>query len=266
MEEEVIGAIKGTPAGKSPGPDGFTPKFYKSFESLLGPFLCKVLIGISDGCPLPNQSLEATITVIPKPGKDHTVCANYRPISLINVDLKLYAKLISMRLQPVLPSLIHQGQVGFVPGREAPDNTNKVFDLIHLAQKRSIPACLLACDAEKAFDRLNWQFLKSTLKQIGLGPLLTEKILALYHTPSARVNGIRSSPLNITNGTRQGCPFSPLLYVLVMEHLAVALRNNDSVRGISLGNEQYKISLFADDLLLRISSPPYLIACHYERV
>lgn len=154
--------------------------------------------------------------------------------------------------------------MGFVPGREARDNTNKVFNLIHLAQKRSIPAC----DAEKAFDRVNWQFLKSTLKQIGLGPLLTEKILALYQTPSARVrvNGIRSSPLNITNGTRQGCPFSPLLYVLVMEHLAIALRNHDSIRSISLGDEQYKISLFADDLLLHTSSPPYLIACHYERV
>lgn len=245
-EEEVVCAIKETPAGKSPGPDGFTPKFYKVFAPQLSAFLSKVYNSIDSDCPFPTQALEATVTVIPKPGKDHSICDNYRPISLINVDLKLFAKILSSRLQPVIPKLIHKDQVGFVPGREARDNTIKVFDLMQWACSRSFPACLLACDAEKAFDRIDWLFLRRTLVQIGLGLGLLAKILALYTRPTARVrvNGVLSDPFRIANGTRQGCPLSPLLYVLVMEHLAVAIRNNPSIQGIICKDNQYKLPLW----------------------
>ncbi|KAM9311530.1 E3 ubiquitin-protein ligase RNF213 [Gastrophryne carolinensis] len=256
-EQEIARAIKDTPSGKCPGPDGYSPKFYKHFGPKLIHFLTKTFNAINEECPFPKQSLEATISVIPKPGKDASLCSSYRPISLINVDLKIYAKIISLRLQPLLPDLIHLDQVGFVPGREARDNTNKLFNLISHITLTKTPACLLSCDAEKAFDRVNWAFMKASLQQIGVGPNLLSKILALYTNPTAKVraNGLLSASFPISNGTRQGCPLSPLLYVITMEHLAVAIRNNPSIKRIQVADRQHKASLFADDLLLHLTSP-----------
>lgn len=79
--------------------------------------------------------------------------------------------------------------------------------------------------------------------------------MALYNDPSTqiRINGQLSSPFPIYNGTRQGCPLSPLLYVLFMEPLVVTLRRKADVKGIRMGSDQ--LALYADDLLLYISSP-----------
>ncbi|KAM9319851.1 beta-1,3-glucosyltransferase [Gastrophryne carolinensis] len=107
------------------------------------------------------------------------------------------------------------------------------------------------------FDRVDWMFLKVALQQLGVGLLLLSRILALYSEPTAkvRVNGLVSSSFRIGNGTRQGCPLSPLLCVITMEHLAVALRQNPDIRGIVAGGQEYKASLYADDLLLHLTAP-----------
>ncbi|KAM4034798.1 LOW QUALITY PROTEIN: uncharacterized protein ACNLHF_021495 [Anomaloglossus baeobatrachus] len=136
--------------------------------------------------PFPNQTLEAHISLIPKPGKDPNLCSNYRPISLINLDVKLFSKIIAMRLATHLPYLIHDDQVGFIPAREARDNTIKTLLLMSHAKSSHNPSCILSIDAEKAFDRVDWSFLHSALKQINIGPNLLNKIMALYHNPSAR--------------------------------------------------------------------------------
>lgn len=155
---------------------------------------------------------------------DHSQCSNYRPISLLNIDLKLFSKIITNRLAPLLPSLVHSDQVGFIPGREARDNTTKTLHLISYAQHQNIPTCLLACDAEKAFDRVRWPFLQTSLQQIGLGPKLLTKIMSLYTKPSVKVtaNWEVLEAFEIRNGTRQGCPLSPLLFAITIEHLAQA--------------------------------------------
>lgn len=93
--EEVGQTIKAFPLGKSPGPDGFNNKFYKTFGDLLSPFMCKVFNSTSHSSPFAPQSLEAYISVLPKPGKDPTSCSNVCPISLINVDVKIFSKMIA---------------------------------------------------------------------------------------------------------------------------------------------------------------------------
>lgn len=168
--------IKNLKNGKSPGPNGYTPRFYKPFTQQLASIMARAFEEVEDAHPLSTQILQAQIMVMPKPGKDHTNCSNYRPISPLNVDLKLFSKIIANHLGPILPSLIHSDQVGFIPGREARDNTTKTLLLITYAQRKHIPVCLLACDAEKAFDRVSWPFLKSSLQS----PRLLPKMMSLY--------------------------------------------------------------------------------------
>lgn len=87
---------------------------------------------------------------------------------------------------------------------------------------------LLSLDAEKAFDRVNWAFLRAVLQNIGLGPTMINNIFSLcnHHQAPIRVNGSLSKPFEIGNDTRQGCP---LLFVLVMEHLMQAIRINADI-------------------------------------
>lgn len=101
--------------------------------------------------------------------------------------MKLFAKVLATRLSPLLPAVIHKDQVGFVPGREAWDNTTKTIHLIAYILQRNLKSCLLSFDAEKVFDHVNWQFLRLSLEQIGLGPAFVAKAISLHSQPSASV-------------------------------------------------------------------------------
>lgn len=121
-QEEIMQALKATPTGKSPGPDGFTVSFFKKYKESLVPRLCQLWNAMGKQGELGRDALLASVTLIPKEGKDRTLCSSYRPISLLNADTKLYAKVLALRLKEKMSYLIHPDQVGFVPGREGRDN------------------------------------------------------------------------------------------------------------------------------------------------
>lgn len=264
--KEIVDAINSSPNGKSPGPDGFSGSYYKKFKDILAPHLADYFNKISPEVPFRTESLSAYITVIPKEGKDSSQCMNYRPISLLNNDLKLFAKILASRLRVFLGSLIDGDQTGFIPKREAKDNTIKVLHWIQHARIKRNPLLLVASDAEKAFDRLNWQYLRAVLEKFNFPTPFINKIMALYTTPSARikVNGELSEPLNIRNGTRQGCPLSPLLFVLSLEPFLIKIRENSQIKGLRSKYREHKIAAYADDTLFVLTDPlnslPNLIA------
>lgn len=118
--------------------------------------------------------------------REFTVFPNYRPISLLNVDLKLFTKKLASRLALELPSLIHYDQVGFIPTREVRDGVTRVLDLLHLAKSKLTPIMLLSIDAEKAFDQDNWTYMEATLGKIGLGDRTKARIQHSTLTPPHR--------------------------------------------------------------------------------
>lgn len=255
--EELSAVIKTVKHGKAPGPDGFTIQYYKNFFPLLGRYMTKAFNEIGRAAALPPDSLMAHILVIPKEGKDPAECGSYRPISLLNVDLKLFTKLLASRLQPLLNQLVHLDQVGFIPTREARDNTIKVLNLVHHANKTKTPSIFLSTDAKKAFDRVSWRFMFGVLRHMGLGEHMLRWIAGVYASPQARVkvNGVYSEPIKISNGRRQGCPLSPMLFALSLEPLLNKIRQNPDIQGLQIGDRIYKISAYADNLLFTLSSP-----------
>lgn len=152
--EEIQSAIGAIKLGKAPCLNGLTAQYYKTLLPSLRNFMHKFFNSLGSNTTFPRDTLLAHIAVIPKEGKNPTACGNYRSISLLNTDLKIFTKLLSSRIQLYLPSLIHLDQVGFVSIRESRDNTTKVLNLLHVLNKT--PCVFLSTDAEEAFDRVNW--------------------------------------------------------------------------------------------------------------
>lgn len=256
-EKEVNDAITAMQSGKSPGPDGFPVEFFKRFSVKLLPLLLKMYNESLHSSLLPCTLRQAQISLLLKKNKDPRCCSSYRPISLLNVDVKILAKILARRLEKVLPKIVSADQTGFIKNRFSFFNMRRLFNIIYNVPDLDTPELLVSLDAEKAFDRVEWKFLFYTLERFGFGKTFISWIRLLYTSPSAsiRTNNNFSKYFNIGRGTRQGCPLSPLLFALAIEPLSLALRHNTQIAGIIRDGQEQKVSLYADDLLLYISDP-----------
>ncbi|XP_064410547.1 LINE-1 reverse transcriptase homolog isoform X1 [Latimeria chalumnae] len=254
---EIVTAIRNINNGKSPGEDGFPIEFYKTYMEHITPLLLEVYQEIQEKGRLPDSMNRAMITLIPKDGKDPLECGSYRPISLLNVDYKILAKILAMRLGKIIPILIHPDQTGFVTGRYSADNLRRLLHVAWEVRDGEELAAVLSLDAEKAFDRAEWDYLFQILCHIQLGEGFLKYVEIPYSRPMASVivNGTTSETFALGRGTRQGCPLSPLLFILALEPLASKIRGNPQVQGVRVGEAEHKIALYADDILLFISNP-----------
>lgn len=236
--EEFTRALHLMPNNKSPGPDGYPAEFYKQLWPLLSPLFFKVISEIHQNTTIPHHMNTAYITLIPKPNNDPTQCSNYCPISLINRGTKILSNALSVKLESVISSLIHIDQTGFIKGRRSSENTQRLFNLFNFYKNSTSPNnppfIIASLDAEKAFDRVDWSFLFTSLNHFGFRPYFTNWIKTLYSSPTAHVitNGLISKPFQLQRGTRQGCPLSPLLFALFIEPLAASIRQCARISGI----------------------------------
>lgn len=182
----------------------------------------------------------ANITVILKQDKDPTLPSSYRPLSLINTDIKIINKALSARIETVTPSIIHTDQTGFIKGRHAYNNTRRLFNIIHQVTQNNMETIIASLDAEKAFDRVKWTFLFATLHKFGFGKSFINWIKLLYNSPKATVtiNGLPSSSFILHRGTRQGFPLSPSLFAIYLEPLAASIRQNIHITGVQIQNSK----------------------------
>lgn len=157
---EISNTIRNLTPSKAPGPDSFSSKFYKTLQNITEPTLHKVYNAIwSCGTYLPMGN-QAIIKLLSKKGKDPLEPGSYRPISLLNLDVKILSKIITTRLAAIIPCLIHPAQSGFVKGRTATLNIRKVMlALEHAKHNPSGDYAIITLDMEKAFNNVSFEWL-----------------------------------------------------------------------------------------------------------
>ena len=250
-EHELHQALLTMENNKSPGIDGLTTNFYKHFWNLLGPELTNVYNYAFNQGILSTTQRRGIVTLIFKKG-DRTRLKNWRPITLLTTDYKILTKTLAIRLRDVLHLLIHTDQTACIPGRTINDNVSLIRDVIHYANETDTPLAMVSIDQLKAFDRVSHDFLHKTLQQFGFGPLFRHWISTIYNhsTSSIKVNGWLTKFINMERGLRQGCALSMPLYILTAEILAIHIRNNANIHGITLNKPEVKLSQYADDTTL----------------
>uniref|UniRef100_A0A803JI52 Reverse transcriptase domain-containing protein n=1 Tax=Xenopus tropicalis TaxID=8364 RepID=A0A803JI52_XENTR len=175
----------------------------------------------------------------------------------MNIDVKILSKILADRINTFLPTIIDSDQVGFVPKRQATDNIRRALTFIHTIRSKAIPGLLLYIDLSKAFDSVSWPYLHYILDKWVFKQKFQHVIKALYNYPQAYVRWgpYYTETFPLSGGTRQGCPLSPILFILALEPLAAQIRNNINISGLQTESNHHKICLFADDILLMITRP-----------
>lgn len=202
---------------------------------------------------LPQTLHQVSISLLLKEGKDPLAFSSYRPISLLNVDFKLLSKLLAQRLESFLPSIISLDQTGFIRNRHSFSNLRRLFNLLYNMPSSNTHKAVILLDSEKAFDRVEWDYIFYAVEKFGFKNNFISWIKLLYSAPQTLVRTIISNQ-NIFASFAPLGPLSPLLFAIAIEPLSVALRSIPIITGIFRNEARLKVSLYADDFLLYVSN------------
>ncbi|GAU34369.1 hypothetical protein TSUD_217090 [Trifolium subterraneum] len=256
--DEVYTAIKEMKSLAAPGPDGLPAKFYHTYWKIIGKDITKEVLHVLNNGGSPEAYNNTHICLIPKTNNPITP-SEFRPISLCNVTLKIITKTLANRLKIILPDIISQNQSAFVPRRLITDNiiiANEVFHYFqHTTRKTGLVG--IKTDMAKAYDRIEWQFLKETLESMNFPQNMINTIIQCVSTVtfSILINGKPSRTFQPQRGIRQGDPLSPYLFILCADVLSALIKKaqtNHLIHGVKIAQGAPEIThlMFADDNLM----------------
>ncbi|KAG1258817.1 hypothetical protein G6F68_008538 [Rhizopus microsporus] len=263
---DLIDAAKRCPNHSSPGPDGIP------YQILLLVFehhhasriATQVYNDALSRSIFPPSWQETCMTLLPKKGA-LTSLKNWRPISLINTDAKVFTRLLNARLMPHLNRLISPQQLGFMPGRFIGENGKLLNVVMSVAEKTSSQAIGLLLDQEKAYDRIHPEYLRQSMSVLGIPSAVIDSLCTLFFSTSIRinVNGHLSDSFIQQRGLRQGDPISPLLFNIAFDPFLRSVNTSPDIAGFKfppLAQETnssvsaIKIMAYADDTLSNASN------------
>ena len=248
-------ALKNSKNGSAPGLDGLPAEVYKFFwNDIKGPLLECFNFSYDNGELCTTQKQGVMCLVFKGKDLNREYISNWRPISLTNFDYKLIAKVLSMKLNSCLSKCIGPDQYAFMKGRRISDMLRQIDDITEFGKYKKTGSIILSLDYAKAFDTLSIDSISKALIHFGFGENFIKWInILLYDRKSCVRNGGHLSEFfNMQRGVRQGCPISPLLFILTVEILAKSIRNDNNIKGIHIPGSNYtvKILSYADDTTL----------------
>ncbi|XP_074296243.1 uncharacterized protein LOC141624234 [Silene latifolia] len=255
QEDEVLEALNQMHPLKAPGPDGMNGLFYQTYWHVVGPLVTKTVLGFLKGEPMSEELNHTHIVLIPKKKAPDKI-QDFRPISLCNVGYKLISKVLANRLKIFLGDIVSENQSAFTPGRLISDNVLIAFELFHHMKlsKSSSGAMAVKLDMAKAYDRVEWDFLRGVLRAMGFDRHWVGRVMECVSTVSSAVliNGTAKEVFKPERGLRQGDPLSPYLFILCAEVLSSLVRRaveSNTLRGFRIATNAPLIThlFFADD-------------------
>ena len=243
---------------KAPGPDGLHPGFFQRCWPQVRDSVTQEVIKVFQTSKLPEYLNSTLIALIPKCSGPETI-GQFRPISLCNTVYKMVTKTIVNRIRPLLSHLVSPYQSAFVPGRRGVDNVIIAQELIHSMHRKKgrVGSLILKVDLEKAYDRLEWSFIREVLLFFLFPKSLVDLILDCVSSSSISIllNGGKMEVFKPSRGIRQGNPLSPYLFILCLEYLSLKIfgachENRWKPIKASRNGPAFSHLFFADDLLL----------------
>lgn len=236
--EEVDAVFPALPRGVSPGMDGLPYEFYIHFWGLLeGPFVAmmneafRAATGAAhnpDQPILPSSMLVGLIVLLFKGGPERDVrdLASYRPITLLNCDYRLLARVLCARLASPLGSVVDATQTAFLPGRWIGDNVLFHLEEVNYLVETHGEGCVVLLDFEKAYDRCVRGWIYQVMERMGFPEPTVRWVRLMLAGTQARVslNGHYTAPFPVRSSVQQGSPLSVLLYNITVQPMAAHLR------------------------------------------
>ena len=252
--EEVEIAINSFLNGKTPGVDGLSIEFYKAVFPIIGEVLVKLFNTFFNDGFIPAKNKIGLISLIPKK-EPYDEIENYRPINLLNVDLKIYTKILTNRMKPILPHLLHETQFS-QPGKNIGQLIAMIRDLRHDMHQGEDDAFFVSVDFMKAFDNVDHSYIKKVLLRMEFPQKFINAFMSLYKNASSKliINGVLSKAIRILSGLRQGDPLSKDIFTVAENPLIVFLNVCKEIQPYDTVSRQKFLTLaFVDDvnLLLR---------------
>lgn len=276
-DSEVTGLFPLLPRDVSPGLDGLPYEFYECFWPQLGPaFLGMVNEALEEAeglgedvleqglvAVLPPSIIAGLIVLLAKPGNaDRRNLSSLRPITLLNCDYRILARVLVARLAGPLQSVLDPTQTAFLPGRWIGDNVLSHLEEVDCLLQEGLPGCIIYLDFEKAYDRCDRPWVYMVMRRLGFPQRTVRWVQLMLAGTTAQVslNGFYSPSFRVGRSVQQGSPLSVLLYIIAAQPLAAALRlaaRQGVVRPLQLpgGVAAPVCQQHADDTTLHVLAP-----------
>ncbi|CAM6091071.1 unnamed protein product [Calypogeia fissa] len=252
-EKELKDVLDLLPNNKAPGIDGLTAEVFKACWPFMKSDMLAMIMDFWTTGTIAHGIKERVLKLIPKKAVKRRF-KDWRPLTMLNTLYKIIAKLIALNLKLFLPRMIAPQQTRFIPDRHILENISVAWLTFDWIKAKRAPSLFLKLDFEKAFDRVRHDYLWETLVCLGFSSHLISLIQALLIDAYSRVhiNGTFSLEIHLRRGVRQGCPLSPLLFVMSTQPLMTFLNDRlqqGLLKGICISDHlTISYRLFADDL------------------